>query len=107
MHSPVKKFDHANPQGVAAWLAESDRLIWSDCAQAQRVAGAETEYASGRDDLFPGPSLLQRRVGLARAESEIAKARALASFIVDPDKRKRARKAINKIAACVRIARGV
>lgn len=89
---------------VNAWLAEADRLIWSDCAQAQRVAGAiVSDIAAGR----LGNTLASRRSYLASAEGEIAKARELASFIINPEKKRNARKAIAKMARAVRTERGV
>lgn len=90
-----------------AWMMEADRLIWSDCAQCQRVAGAIIIEHRQNLTRSAAMSLAYRRASLANAEGEIAKARALARFIVEPDKRARARKAINKMAACVRSERGV
>lgn len=87
-----------------AWLKESDRIIWSNVAQCMRVAGSEVQDIQHLRDKIGNASLRSR---LAYAEGEIAKARAMAAFLVEPDTRKRARKAINRMAACVRAERGV
>lgn len=101
MRTSVKKIDYPQPVGPAAWLAEADKTIWSLCALAQRAAGQEVEFAQSAF------SLRHRRASLASASAEIAKARELASFIVDPSMRARARKATNAMAKAVRTARGV
>lgn len=92
---------HAFP----SWALEADRCIWSDVAQCMRVAGTEVQDVQ---HLRAAQTLTRdrERARLAYAVGEIAKARAMAAFIVDPDKRLQARNAINKMAACVRSERG-
>jgi hypothetical protein len=101
MRSTVKKIDYPAPVGPAAWLGDADKVIWSLCALAQRSAGQEVQFAQ------TAFSLRHRRASLASASGEIARARELASFIVDPDTRKRARKAVAAMAKAVRTERGV
>lgn len=104
--SPVKPIDGYRGETkvpINAWLEKADRQIWSDIAQCMRVAG-ETVLACNKE---VSASLWFRRASLASASGELAKARELARFLVEPDTRTRARKAINKMAACVRAERGV
>lgn len=99
--APIDGYPGETKVPLNAWLAKADRQIWSDVGQCMRVAG-ETVLACKE----ASAALWYRRASLASASGELAKARELARFIVEPDTRKRARMAINKMAACVRAERG-
>ena len=109
MSNVVRKFDNiaATRPALSAWMTEADRLCWSDCFQAQRVAGELVAACVENRSVVETMSLAYRRATLADAEGEIAKARVIASFILDPAKRALARKAVNKLALSVRRERGV
>jgi hypothetical protein len=106
MVRPIDGYNGETRVPLNAWLAESDSVIWSNVAQCMRVAGAEVQDVQ---HLRAAKTLgnASERSRLAYAEGEIAKARAMAAYLVEPDRKARARKAINRMALCVRRERGV
>lgn len=98
---PIDGYPGETEVPLNAWLAKADQQIWSDIGQCMRVAG-ETVLAAKE----LRAALWFRRSSLASASGELAKARELARFLVEPQTKKRARQAIAKMAACVRAERG-
>jgi hypothetical protein len=83
------------------WTAEADAELWRWIAEQLRVVDESIGAANG------ATTRKTQRLAAARGSAAIAHARELAWFVVSDTMRRDARKAIDKSAHALRLARGV